>query len=127
MKTTRTTIDAVTNILDDTALDSNVIEDYINSANVFVTAALGAKGLSDALLAEIEMWMAAHMISVTRERVYKEAGAGGAYVKYAGAWGEGLLGSTYGQMAVSLDISGTLVNIAKGKSNAWVHAIPNFD
>lgn len=123
----RTTVDDVMNILDDTTLDEDVIEGYINSANVFVTAALGTKGLSTDLLTQIEMWLSAHMISVTRERVYKEAGAGGAYVKYAGAWGEGLLGSTYGQMAVNLDTSGTLVNIAKGKSNAWVHAIPNFD
>lgn len=123
----RTTTDLVTNILDETTLDEDVIEAYINNANVFVTAYLGTKGLSDDLLANIEMWLAAHMIVVTRERAIKEAGAGGAYVKYAGAWGEGLLGSTYGQMAVSLDTSGTLVNIAKGKSNAWVHAIPNFD
>lgn len=123
----RTTIDDVINILDDTSLDEDVIEGFINSANVFVTAALGTKGLSTDLLKQIEMWLSAHMVVVTRERVYKEAGAGGAYVKYAGAWGEGLLGSTYGQMAVGLDTSGTLTNIAKGKSNAWVYAIPNFD
>jgi len=123
----RTNVDDVSNILDDTALDTDIIESYINSANVFVTATLGTKGLGDAVLEEIEKWLSAHMISVTRERVAKEAGAGGAYIKYAGSWGAGLLGSTYGQMAISLDTSGTLINIAKGKSTAWVYAIPNFD
>jgi len=123
----RTTTDLVTNILDETTLDEDVIEAYINSANVFVTAYLGTKGLSDDLLANIEMWLAAHMIVVTRERAIKEAGAGGAYVKYAGEWGEGLLGSTYGQMAVNLDTTGTLINLAKQKSNAWTKAVPNFD
>lgn len=123
----RTTTDLVTNILDETTLDEDVIEAYINSANVFVTAYLGTKGLSDDLLANIEMWLAAHMIVVTRERAIKEAGAGGAYVKYAGEWGEGLLGSTYGQMAVNLDTSGTLINLAKQKSSAWSKAVPNFN
>lgn len=123
----RTTTDLVTNILDETTLDEDVIEAYINSANVFVTAQLGNKGLSDDLLANIEMWLAAHMIVVTRERAIKEAGAGGAYVKYAGEWGEGLLGSTYGQMAVNLDTSGTLINLAKQKSSAWSKAVPNFN
>lgn len=123
----RTTTDLVTNILDETTLDVDVIEAYINSANVFVTAYLGTKGLSDDLLANIEMWLAAHMIVVTRERAIKEAGAGGAYVKYAGEWGEGLLGSTYGQMAVNLDTSGTLINLAKQKSSAWSKAVPNFN
>ena len=123
----RTTTDLVTNILDETTLDEDVIEAYINSANVFVTAYLGTKGLSDDLLANIEMWLAAHMIVVTRERAIKEAGAGGAYVKYAGEWGEGLLGSTYGQIAVNLDTTGTLINLAKQKSSAWSKAVPNFD
>lgn len=123
----RTTIDDVKNILDDTSLDDTVIEGFINSANVFVTETLGTKGLSADLLMNIEMWISAHMITVTRERAYKEAGAGGAYVKYAGQWGEGLLGSTYGQMAAALDLSGTLTNIAKQKSVAWTKAVPNFD
>lgn len=123
----RTTVDDVKNILDDTQLTDIQIEGFVNSANVFVTATLGTKGLTEALLTDIEMWISAHMISVTRERIYKEAGAGGAYVKYAGEWGEGLLGSTYGQMAVNLDTSGTLINLAKQKSSAWSKAVPNFD
>lgn len=123
----RTTIDAVINILDETTLDEDVIEGFINSANVFVTSTLGTKNLSAELLTNIEMWVAAHMVSVTRERVSKKEGAGGAFIEYAGKWEEGLLGSAYGQMAVTLDPTGTLVNLAKQKSSAWTFAIPNFE
>ena len=123
----RTTVDDVINILDDTDLDEDVIEGFINSANVFVTALLGMKGLSTELLTQIEMWMSAHMIVSTRERQSKKEQAGTAMIEWAGKWGEGLLGTTYGQMAVTLDSSGTLNAIAKGKSFAWIKAIPNFD
>ena len=122
----RTTVDDVINILDNTDLDEDVIEGYINSANVFVTATLGTT-LSVAVLTEIEKWMAAHMIVSTRERMSKEEGAGGAYIKWAGEWGKGLLYTPYGQMAVTLDTTDVLNNIAKGKSSAWIKAIPNFD
>jgi hypothetical protein len=123
----RTTVEEVTNILEDTELSDLEIEGYISSANIFVTDTLGTKGLSATTLANIEMWITAHMIVVTRERVIKKAEAGGASVEYVGKWGEGLLGSTYGQMAVNLDTSGTLMNIAKLKSSAWSKAVPNFD
>jgi len=122
----RTTVDDVIDILDNTELDDSVIEKYINSANVFVTGTLGTT-LSEAILTEIEKWMAAHMIVSTRERMSKDEGAGGAYIKWSGQWGMGLNFTPYGQMAVALDTTGVLNNIAKGKSNAWVYAVPNFD
>jgi hypothetical protein len=122
----RTTVDDVINILDNTSLDDDVIEGYINSANVFVTATLGTT-LTVAVLTEIEKWIAAHMITMTRERQSKEEDAGSAKIKWSGEWGKGLLFTSYGQMAVSMDTTGALNNIAKGKSNAWIYAIPNFD
>jgi hypothetical protein len=122
----RTTIDEVTYILDNTELDEDTITSYINDANVFVTQTLGTT-LSVAVLTAIEKWIAAHMIVSTRERMSKEEGAGGAFIKWAGEWGKGLLFTPYGQMAVTLDTTGVLNNIAKGKSNAWIKAVPNFD
>ena len=104
-----------------------VITKYIESANVFVTHHLGTKITSDDLLEEIEKWISAHMIVATRERVGKEAGAGGAYIKYAGEWGKGLNGTSYGQMAIMLDPTSTLESLAQGKVQASVRAIPNFE
>lgn len=120
----RTTIDLVEDILDNVDLSETIMLSYIDGANVFVTHHLGSKGLSEILLTEIERWMAAHMIAMTRERQIKKAGAGGAEVEYTGYWTYGLLSTNYGQMAVNLDTSGTLQELAKQKTQAWTKAVP---
>ena len=122
----RTTVEKVTDILDDTELDDEIIESFINSANIFVTASLSGKGMSDALLAEIERWLSAHMIASTRERTAKKEEAGTASIEYSGTWGEGLLSTSYGQTAVAMDTSGTLAAIAQGKLTAQIYAVPSF-
>jgi len=123
----RTTLQKVKDILDDTSLSDAILTSVIDSANIFVTESLTGKGLSDNALAEIERWLAGHMVAVTRERTAAKEGAGTAFIHYTGTWGEGLLSTSYGQTAVMLDTSGTLANIAKVKSSAWVKAVPNFD
>ncbi len=120
----RTTVDLVKDILDDTGLSDTIIESFIDGANTFVTANLGGKSLSTALLTEIERWIAAHMIASTRERTAKKAGAGGAEIEYTGYWSTGLNGTSYGQMAVTLDTSKTLEALAQGKLAAWSKAVP---
>lgn len=123
----RTTVEKVKDILDDTELDDDIIESFINSANIFVTASLSGKGLSDALLAEIERWLSAHMVASTRERTASKEAAGTASIEYSGKWGERLLSTSYGQTAVMMDTSGTLAAIAQGKIAAQIYAIPSFD
>ncbi len=122
----RTTVEKVIEILDDTELDDEIIESYINSANVFVTDSLAGKGLSAALLAEIERWLSAHMVASTRERTAAKEAAGTASIEYSGTWGAGLMSTSYGQTAVAMDISGTLAAIAQGKLTAQIYAIPSF-
>ena len=123
----RTNIEDVKNILDETTLSDVILTAYVNSANVFVTAALTGKGLSDAVMEEIEKWIAAHMVTITRERVAREEGAGGAFIKYAGVWGAGLASTSYGQMAINLDTSNTLQALSEGKRTATSRAIISFD
>ena len=123
----RTTVQLVKDILDETVLDDTTIESFIDSANVFVTNAFSGLTVGATILAEIERWVSAHMIVSTRERVALKEGAGTAYIHYAGEWGKGLLGTSYGQMAVTLDTTGTLADLAKIKSKASIRAIPNFD
>lgn len=107
-----------------TSLVEATVLPFATSANTFVTANLGDKSLSDDLLKEIERWIAAHMIAMSKEQQIKEAGAGGAVVKYTGYWSYKLLATNYGQVAVSLDTSKTLEAIAKGKLAAWSVAVP---
>lgn len=107
----------------DTVLTSVSILPFITSANTFVTDVL-TDLLTDETLKEIERWLAAHMATVVRERLSKEAGAGGAYIKYAGNWGEELSSTQYGQMVLMLDTSNKLRNLKDGKSKAWTYAVP---
>ena len=83
--------------------------------------------MGDAVIEEIEKWIAAHMVTITRERVAREEGAGGAYIKYAGEWGAGLASTSYGQMAINLDTSNTLQALSEGKRTAMSRAIVSFD
>jgi len=108
----RTTIEEVKLIIA-TSITDPEIESYIGAANVFVTNQLGGVGLNDDTLAQIEKWITAHMIASTRERVAAEEEAGGARIKYVGKYGEGLNMTSYGQMAVMLDTSGTLATAGK--------------
>ena len=105
-----------------TSLTEDTILPFVTSANVFVTDLLVGK-LTDATLKEIEKWLAAHMASVVNERLSKEAGAGGAYIKYAGEWGKELASTQFGQMVLMLDTSNTLRNLMTGKRAAWTYAV----
>jgi len=118
----RVTVDDVLDIIDTT--DEDMVDACIISANAFVTNTLTGKGLNDSIMKEIERWLTGHMVASTKERQIKKAGAGGAEVEYVGKFDLGLYGTTYGQMAVMLDTSGTLTDIAKAKSYAWTFAVP---
>lgn len=118
----RTTGDKVKEIME-TTLQEFEIEPYIVSANALVENALTGKGLPNILLAEIERWLTAHMIAMTRDRVTKREEAGTAKVEYAGEWKMSFDATSYGQMAMSLDISGTLRNLMS-KKIASIKAVP---
>lgn len=120
------TIDDV-KVLISTELTDTEITAFIDSASAFYDANLSSAGLSEALQDQITKWMTAHMIATTRERVAIEEGAGGASIKYSGTFGEGLKSTSYGQMCITLDSSGTLLAIANGKKLVYVYTIPAFD
>lgn len=123
---TRTTIEEVKKILGTTELSDGVLEAYIEDANVYINEILKGKGLSEPVLTTIEKWVTAHMITITQERAAKEEGAGGAYIKYAGEWGTGLSSSSYGQMAMNLDPTNTLLYLDMGIRHATSRAVKSF-
>lgn len=102
----RVTVAEVKAILDDSSLGTAIIQVYINSANTLVNSALGT-GETD-LLKEIERWLTAHMISISRERIAKKEEAGGTKIEYIGEYGAGLNSTPYGQMVMALDITGAM-------------------
>ena len=113
----RTNVTDVKNILDNTTLSDPIITGYIDSANVFVTEYLEPTTLSAIMLEEIEKWLSAHLISFTRERMAASEEAGGAKIKYIGVFGKGLDSTPYGQTAIMLDDTGTLLELSAGKKN----------
>jgi len=118
----RVTADDVKLILDNTSLTDTVIDTFITGANVFVTDALGNSKLGDDVLKEIERYYTAHLIALTVERMASKEGAGGASITYTGTYGQGLKSSPYGQIVLTMDITGTLAKL-DGKKSASMYAI----
>jgi len=108
----RTTAAEVKMIID-TSLADATVDSYITGANLLVTEVLGSTSLPAELLEEIERWLTAHNIAMTRERMAKKEGAGGASIEYVGQSGMGLQATSYGQMVMTLDTSGKMTALAR--------------
>lgn len=119
----RTTGTLVKEIIE-TTLTSTQIDPFILGANAMVTDVLGTSSISESTLAEIERWISAHLVCVTKERLAKKEGAGGASIEYAGDFGSGLSSTSYGQTAIALDYTGALSRLSDGRKKARVYAIP---
>lgn len=119
----RVTATEVKQILDDSTLLDSIVDTYILGANALVNSALGT-GNTD-LLKEIERWMAAHMIAVTRERMAQKEQAGSAMIQYIGDYKGGLDSSPYGQMVKTLDTTGLMATL--GGKSASTYAVKSFD
>ncbi len=119
----RSTVEDVKMIID-TSLEDPVIEAYMTAAYNFMTDVFVGTTLSETILTEIERWLTAHFIASVRERISKEEGAGGAYIRYAGEYGSNLSGTAYGQTAIMMDTSGALAAASGTKSKTVFYAIP---
>lgn len=119
----RTTVAKVKEILD-TALTDPQVDNYIDIANTMVTNNVTC-GLSATVLAEIERWLAAHLISITQERLGIKEKVGDAEITYTGVFGEGLKSTSYGQTVLMLDTCGGLANL--GKKSISIKAITSFE
>jgi len=119
----RTNYADVNSIMDGMTVTEADVNKYIAAANTMVNTVLGTTA-SD-LYTEIEKWLAGHMLAITRERVAKIAEAGTAKIEYIGKWGAGLQSTSYGQMVLALDTSGTFMNLEK--KPAFLRAVQSFD
>lgn len=122
-RTTATDVQAII----DTQLTTTQIDVFITTANLIVTANLTGKSLSDDTLKEIETWMSAHLIAITKTRqaIKKKVGdAEDTYNSYSPLT-LGLKLTTYGQTALILDSSGTLGSL--GLKAVVIETVPSFD
>lgn len=121
----RTDATAVNAIMDISLTDVE-IDVYIAIANSIVTDNLGSlTEFSVAQLTEIERWLTAHLITITRERRGVREKLGEAEVDHADVFEMGLKSTHYGQMVSMLDTSGTLA--ASGKKKISIKAITSFE
>ena len=74
-------------------------------------------GSTTTLAALIEAQLAAHFYKYARDRQLSQKSTAGASGSYSGQTAMYLEGTTYGQSALSLDISGCLQAIAMGQQN----------
>lgn len=70
--------------------------------------------LNSALLVEIEKYLAAHAYA-HRDQLLATESQGDASGVYQGQFGMGLQSTQYGQMAMTLDVTGELSSLSKGK------------
>lgn len=115
----------VSAILDNTSLTDPQIEIYITTAETLVTEVLGSSDLGADMLKEIERYLTAHLIVMTRERLSKKEEAGSAKIEYAGVFGSGLDATSHGQMVKVLDTTGGFA--ALGGKEVSIYAIKSFD
>jgi len=81
--------------------------------------------ISETLLKEIQRWFVAHMVAATVQRTVTEERIGDVSVKYTGYFSKKLEATPYGQMVLTLDISGKMAKT--GKAVASMYAIKSDD
>jgi len=106
----------------DTALTREDVTPFLRTAQTFVSATLTGESYGEALLREIEAYLAAHFTCMRDAQITEEK-IGNAASKYEGKTGMGLKHSRYGQQAMILDHHGILKEIESGKRPAEVKVI----
>lgn len=95
------------------------VQTFLDSANLIVTEDLASSGFSAARLKQIELYLAAHFLTVSVERgglkAYKIGDTTETYQTQAG---EGFATTRYGQQALALDTSGILLGMSTNKPRA---------
>jgi len=118
----RTSAPEVCAIIETKLVDDEVLP-FIKTANLLVDEHLiVTPAITEALLKEVETYLAAHFVTLWDPRVAKEAG-GSVSFTYEGKTGEGLASSKYGQMALTLDPTGNLAALDKEDRIGWIHRV----
>lgn len=89
------------------------IDIFIDTASEIIKAHLSDAGLADTLLTKIELYLAAHFVTLREKQVSAEK-YGNASATYQGDTGMHLSSSLYGQTAIALDVTGKLASAGKG-------------
>lgn len=117
----RVSPDEVKEIIE-TDLAGDELNVFINTAHYLVQENLLNKGLSANILTQIELWLSAHYLAIRDQRVEEEWVGGEWKAKYQGKTAMGFEATTYGQQALMLDTSGSLVSIGLKRAIVEVYS-----
>jgi hypothetical protein len=122
----RCTHDDVIGIMDNCQVNHAIIDTLIPIASGIIDKIFtGDSTMTTDMLKSIEMYLTAHIIASTLERTAAVEKIGDAAITYTGKWGKMLESTPYGQMILTLDITGKMAKT--GLKGASIYAIPNFD
>lgn len=118
---TRTTSAEVDQIMDlPSSFSDTDIERYITAANAKIDDILGSDStMSDTLKAEIECWLAAHLIAVSRVRMARREEVDDVEIEYTGRYGVSLQSTPYGQAVLTLDTTGKMAQSGTSQAGFW--------
>ena len=97
---------------------TKAIQPFIEAAVAITDDCFEGVTISNALLKQVQTWLAAHLIAMTEPGVRSERVLSAA-VTYDGRTDMGLDGSRFGQMAKTLDSTGCLANLGKRQVGLW--------
>ena len=120
----RVTAEAVKEIISTSIANDTLDTNHIDTANTYVDDVLAGAGLSDAILEKIELYLAAHFVALTEEGgALTRKRIGEADESYADVFKGGLHMTRFGQAALALDSTGTLVAAAQTQLKATFRVV----
>lgn len=105
-----------------TTLTDEQVTPYLCSANRLIEGVLVGLGYEESELALIELWLAAHLVSVRDPAVASET-IGAVSATYHGKSGMGLEHTPYGQQVLFFEYKGTFKALADGRRSAEMKII----
>lgn len=116
----RTTVDKVKTVIE-TGLKNDQIERLMEMANSQIDQLITDTDITVAVKTDIETWLTAHLIASGPERQLQSEKVHDVWITYQGKFGDFLRATTYGQMVLMLDTSGSMDKATKKK--AFIRAI----
>lgn len=122
----RVITDEVFDIMEsDVTVTASAVTAMITAASALVDSVFATDTtIGTTLLKEIERWLTAHMLASTLTRTTSKERLGDAEVSYTGTWGKFLESTPYGQMVLTLDVTGKMAKA--GKMGATMYAVKSF-
>jgi len=103
----------VRQVLGDTDLDTASLDAFIRRSRRYYIAVIN-EDIEPPVAEDVVVRLAAHFVATGPERQVDSAGEGGGNVSFSGQTGEGLMATSHGQVARTLDPTGELADESDG-------------